>query len=123
MDYNTIIISAITMLLLDFVYLSTITNTYSEAIASIQRTVMTIKYEGAALCYLFLVFGLYYFILSENKSPVDAFWLGIVIYGVYEATSYAILKKWPLKLVLIDTLWGGVLFALTTIITYHLINN
>jgi uncharacterized membrane protein len=107
------------MLLLDFVYLSSVTNAYSDAIASIQRTVMTIKYEGAALCYIFLVFGLYYFILSEDRSPYDAFWLGIVIYGVYEATSYAILKKWPLNLVLIDTLWGGILLALTTIITYH----
>ena len=119
MDYKTIIIAAITMLLLDFVYLSSVTNAYSDAIASIQRTVMTIKYEGAALCYIFLVFGLYYFILSENRSPYDAFWLGIVIYGVYEATSYAILKKWPLNLVLIDTLWGGILLALTTLITYH----
>ena len=119
MDYKTIIIAAITMLLLDFVYLSSVTNAYSDAIASIQRTVMTIKYEGAALCYIFLVFGLYYFILSEDRSPYDAFWLGIVIYGVYEATSYAILKKWPLNLVLIDTLWGGILLALTTIITYH----
>ena len=82
---------------------------------------MNVKFEGAALCYIFLIFGLYYFILSENRSAFDAFILGLVIYGVYETTTYAIFKKWSFHLVLIDTLWGGVLFALTTIITYHLL--
>ena len=121
MDYQLIIVAAITMLLLDFVYLSTFAKVYSETVASIQRTVMNVKFEGAVLCYIFLIFGLYYFILSDNRSPFDAFLLGLVIYGVYETTTYAILKKWPFYLVLIDTLWGGVLFALTTIITYHLV--
>lgn len=121
MDYQLIIVTAVTMLLLDFVYLSTLAKVYSETVVSIQRTVMNVKFEGAALCYIFLIFGLYYFILSENRSPFDAFLLGLVIYGVYETTTYAIFKKWPFHLVLIDTLWGGVLFALTTIITYHLV--
>jgi len=121
MNYQLIIVAAITMLLLDFIYLSSLSNVYSEMIASIQRTAMNIKFEGAVLCYIFLVFGLYYFILSEQRSPFDAFLLGLIIYGVYEATTYATLKKWPFHLVLIDTLWGGVLLALTTVITYHLV--
>jgi uncharacterized membrane protein len=121
MDLFTIFVSGIIMLLLDFVYLSSVTKAYSEQIAKIQRTAMNIKLEGAALCYMFLIFGLYYFILKENKSPFDAFLLGLVIYGVYETTSYALFKKWSLHLVAIDTLWGGVLFALTTIFTYELV--
>jgi uncharacterized membrane protein len=51
---------------------------------------------------------------------LDAFLLGIVIYGVYETTSYALLKKWKLSIVLMDTLWGGVLFGLTTALVYSL---
>jgi uncharacterized membrane protein len=46
--------------------------------------------------------------------------LGFVIYGVYETTTYALLKKWKLQTVMIDTLWGGILFGLTTMITYKL---
>ena len=121
MDLLTIFVSGIIMLLLDFVYLSSVTKAYSEQIAKIQRTAMNVKLEGAALCYMFLILGLYYFILKENKSPFDAFLLGLVIYGVYEPTSYALFKKWSLQLVAIDTLWGGVLFALTTIFTYELV--
>ena len=49
---------------------------------------------------------------------MDAFLLGIVIYGVYESTNYAILKNWNIKAVALDTLWGGILFALTTKVTY-----
>jgi len=70
---------------------------------------------------MFLVAGLHYFIISQHKSIKDAFFLGIVIYGVYETTSYALLEKWPAQAMLIDTLWGGILFALTTYITYALL--
>jgi len=43
-----------------------------------------------------------------------------VIYGVYDSTTYALLKKWDLTLAITDTLWGGTLMGLTTAITYSL---
>ena len=61
-----------------------------------------------------------YFILKQRRSVMDAFILGIVIYGVYETTTYALLKKWSIQTVMIDTLWGGILFGLTTYLTYKL---
>jgi uncharacterized membrane protein len=67
-----------------------------------------------------LIGGLFYFIL-KNKRPVqDAFLLGLVIYGVYETTTYALLKNWNFATVMVDTLWGGILLALTTYLTYKL---
>ena len=74
------------------------------------------NYLGAALCYIFLIIGINYFIIKPKKSVSDAFLLGIVIYGVYETTNYASLKNWSLLTVIIDTLWGGLLFAATTYI-------
>jgi uncharacterized membrane protein len=70
------------------------------------------------LCYILLIFGLYYFIIKENKSVTDAFLLGIFVYGVYELTTISLLSEWELKTVIIDTLWGGILFATTTYLTY-----
>jgi uncharacterized membrane protein len=113
-----IVISAITMLCLDFVYLSANRVPFENMIASIQRVVMKIRLESAVLCYLFLIFGLYYFILRNRGSVLDAFLFGLVIYGVYETTNYAMIKKWSPYLAVMDTLWGGVLMALTTMITY-----
>ena len=75
---------------------------------------MEINYLGAALCYIFLIVGINYFIIKPKRSVSDAFLLGIVIYGVYETTSLALLKNWSILTVIIDTLWGGLLFAATT---------
>ena len=119
---KTIILTAIIMLILDALYLNAIGKAYSQQVAKIQRTVMNIKIEGAAVCYLFLIFGLYYFILKDKKSVFDAFLLGMVIYGVYDATTYAVFKKWSPSLAALDTLWGGVLFALTTMLVYSISN-
>jgi uncharacterized membrane protein len=76
---------------------------------------------GAIICYLLIIYGLNYFIIDTKKSIKDAFILGIFVYGVYESTSYAILDKWNMKAVTLDTLWGGILFALTTNIVYRII--
>ena len=65
---------------------------------------------------VFLIVGINYFIIKPKKSVSDAFLLGIVIYGVYETTNYALLKNWSILTVIIDTLWGGILFAITTYI-------
>jgi uncharacterized membrane protein len=82
---------------------------------------MTIRILGAIICYILLIFGLYYFILKDHRSILDATLFGIVIYGVYESTNYATLKNWTLKILLIDTLWGGVLMGLTTYLTYKIV--
>ena len=74
------------------------------------------NYLATFLCYIFLIFGINYFIIGPNRSIQDAFLLGIVIYGVFETTSKALFAKWSWITVIIDTLWGGILFALTTYI-------
>jgi uncharacterized membrane protein len=46
---------------------------------------------------------------------------GFVLYGLYETTTYALLKKWRIKTMVIDTLWGGLLYAsLTYVIQKYL---
>ena len=109
-----ILITAIVLLLTDFIYLSLLNGYFKNQIQKVQGSPIKIKYLGAALCYIFLIIGLYYFIIKPHKSVQDAFLFGIVIYGVYETTSYALLKDWSILTVFMDTLWGGLLFALTT---------
>jgi len=74
------------------------------------------NYLGAALCYVLMLIGINYFIIKPRRSVSDAFLLGIIIYGVYETTNYALFKNWSILSVIIDTLWGGVLFGTTTYI-------
>jgi len=60
---------------------------------------------------------------ERKKSILEAFLLGIIIYAVYETTTLAILKNWTYKTAIIDTIWGGTLFALTTFIVYAIKKN
>ena len=116
--WNFILLPTIILLTLDSIYIYLTLSEFRLQIAEVQRVVLQVKYLGAILCYFFLIFGLYYFILREHKSIFDAMLLGFVIYGVYDTTTYAVLKKWKLKLMIMDTLWGGALMGLTTWLTY-----
>lgn len=116
----SIIISTIIMLILDKIYLSSVSNGYSNMLETIQGSPLKIKILPAILCYILLIFGINYFIIQHKKSLRDAFILGFVIYGVFELTNYAIINKWQLWAVTTDTIWGGILFALTTYFTYKL---
>ena len=64
---------------------------------------------------------LYKFIIKERKSPNDAFILGICIYGIFDFTNMAIFKKYEIIPSIIDTLWGGCLFYMVTLITYKIV--
>ena len=108
------LISAIVFISIDFIYLNVMKGYFDKQIQSVQGSQTKMNYLGAALCYIFLIIGINYFIIKPKKSITDAFLLGIVIYGVYETTNYAIFKNWSILSVIIDTLWGGLLFAFTT---------
>jgi uncharacterized membrane protein len=110
------LVSAIIFIITDFVYLNIIKDYFLNQIKIVQGSEAKVNYLGVALCYIFLIAGINYFIIKPRKSVSDAFLLGIVIYGVYETTNYALFKNWSIITVIIDTLWGGLLFAFTTYI-------
>jgi len=111
-----IITTIFILILVDSLYLYSIKDLFMEQIIKVQGSPISLDFFAATLCYIALAFGINYFILREKKSLLDAFLLGIVIYAVYETTSKALLKKWSYKIVFMDTLWGGILFAITTFI-------
>jgi uncharacterized membrane protein len=110
------LLSAIVFISLDFVYLNLTKNYFMNQIKNVQGSALKVNYFGMVLCYIFLIVGINYFIIKPHKSVSDAFLLGLVIYGVYETTNYALFSNWSIFTVFIDTLWGGVLFASTTYI-------
>jgi len=110
------LISAIIFIAIDAVYLNMMKDYFEKQVQNVQGSALQINFVGAAICYVFLIIGINYFIIKPHKSVQEAFLLGLVIYGVYETTNYALLKKWSLLTVFMDTLWGGILFAITTYI-------
>lgn len=117
---NGFVIPGFIMLLLDSIYLTSTAGYFKRQIMDVQKGPMKLNILGAVFCYLLLIFSLNYFILEPKKSVYEAMILGLVIYGVYETTNYAILKNWKLTTVILDGLWGSILFGLTTYFTYLL---
>lgn len=113
---NIFIISGIVFLVIDFMYLSLTKTYFAKQVQLIQGTRMEINYLGAIICYMFLIFGLNYFIIGPQRSVFDAFLFGLIIYGTFDFTNMALFKKWSLATSIMDTLWGGTLFALSTFI-------
>lgn len=131
-----LIVLAIIVLALDAVFLTLFKDFFARQVMLVQGTAMQVNIPSAAMCYILMVLGLYYFVLRHIIVPNAtsaaasiqtmrigdgikiAFFLGILVYGVYETTTLAILKNWTPTTALIDTTWGGTLFALSTYIFY-----
>lgn len=116
------VVSTLVFLMLDGFFLTFVASPiFRVQIADVQSSPMKVNLVGVILCYGFLIFGLHYFIISKRRPVLDAFLFGLVVYGVYETTTLAVLKNWRIETVLMDTLWGGVLFALTAFLTYKIL--
>ena len=110
--FTTLIKLFVLLILVDSVYLYLTKTIFGEMIVRIQKFAIQPRYWSAAIVYILLALGLYWFILKPNKPVWEAFLLGIIIYGVFDFTSHAIFKKYDLSVALMDTVWGGVLSAI-----------
>jgi len=115
-----LLISSILFVCIDAIYLNLMKGYFNNQIKKVQGSIIQINMVGAFITYIFLIFGLNHFIISKNKSVKEAFLLGIVIYAVYEFTNLSLLKDWSVLTTILDTTWGGVLFALTTYLVYEI---
>ena len=98
------------LLFLDGLYL-TLTQKYTRSVLKIKK----INYYAMVICYLFVLMAYYLLVYLPKKSANYAFIVGFLINGIYETTNLTILENWPLPLVFMDTLWGGILFYLVTL--------
>jgi len=114
------LVPAFIMLALDGIYLTSTKSWFNKQITDIQGSPIKIRVVPTIVVYFFLLLALYYFVIRVKGTPFDAFVLGISTYAVYEFTNYAIIAKWSPITVAMDTIWGGILFYLTTFIYYKL---
>jgi uncharacterized membrane protein len=108
------------VLLVDSIFLYNIYNMFNKQIIKVQGSEIQMNMFGTFMSYVFIILPLYWFIIKEKKSNLDAFLLGISLYGTYEYTTLALLKNWNIQTTLIDTLWGGILFVIVRNIYFGL---
>jgi uncharacterized membrane protein len=114
------LILATTLVLVDGIYLNLIKNYFGNQIQLVQGSPMRLNLTATILVYIFVVCQVQYFIIQKRASVSDAFLLGILTYGIFELTNMALFKNWKAMSVIIDTLWGGILYAVATYVVYKL---
>ena len=86
-----------------------------------------INWVAAIIFYLLFIAGLVTFVISpavEKHSWVHAILygalFGLITYATYDLTNLATLKDWPLFVTVVDLIWGTVLAASISVITYFI---
>ncbi len=87
------------------------------------------NYIPALIFYVIYVVGVIIFAVNpalKTKSPTLALQygalLGLIAYATYDLTNLATLKGWPVKVTIIDIIWGTFLTASVSLITYLILN-
>ena len=109
---------------IDMVWLGMISkNFYRDQIGYLMK--QNINWLAAIIFYLIFIAGLVIFVISpalEKQSWVRAIVLGgifgLVTYSTYDLTNLATIKDWPILVTIIDLVWGMVLAASVSVITY-----
>jgi len=96
---------------------------YSEQLGFLMKP--DVGWTAAILFYLLFIAALVIFVIApavEKHSWVHALiygaFFGLVTYATYDLTNLATLKDWPVVVTIVDLIWGSVLAALISVITY-----
>ena len=130
--YIKYLLTIIFILFIEFIWLYLINQkTYSDLTKSIQKTEMKINYLYTIIAYIVILSSIFIlsipFIKSKfNKNDtiknkllkalIYGSIVGFYIYGIYNLTSIAIYTNYKLKIALIDTLWGMILYSSASIL-------
>ena len=97
----------ILLVLLDIPWLLATSSIAGDMIASIQGSPIQFRIWPAPIVYLALAY-----LMTQLKTPTEAFLSGLCVYAVYDFTNLSILKNYSPYFAVADSLWGGTLFAL-----------
>ncbi len=82
---------------------------------------------AAIVFYLIFIAGIVFFVINPaiaKDSWTYALFVGLlfgfITYATYDLTNLATLKDWPIKITIIDLIWGSSLGGSVSLITYFI---
>jgi len=113
-----------TFLVIDGVWLALVAKKfYSKHLGYLMAK--TPNFWAAGIFYLIYIIGLVVFVVSpslKNGSLSSAIlygaFFGLCTYATYDLTNLATIKDWPLIITIVDLIWGTVLTASISAITF-----
>jgi uncharacterized membrane protein len=111
---------------IDMIWLGLVAkNFYAQQIGFLMKS--EINWSAAIVFYLLFVTGLVVFVISpafEKSSWEFALssgaLFGLITYATYDLTNLATVRDWPLLLTVVDLVWGTVLAASVSVISYFI---
>lgn len=87
-----------------------------------------VNWTAAIVFYLIFIIGISIFVIypavaknSVNYAIIYGALFGIFTYATYELTNMALLKDWPVQIVIIDIIWGAVLTAIVSTAGFYIV--
>lgn len=84
-----------------------------------------VRWSAAIVFYLLFLAGLVFFVIEpamQKHSWSDAMlrgaFFGLVAYATYDLTNLAVMKQWTVLVTIVDMVWGAILAAVVTGITF-----
>jgi uncharacterized membrane protein len=119
-------IAIVVFFAIDMVWLGLVAkNFYSQQIGFIMKS--NVNWIAALIFYFLFVVGLVLFVISpavQKQSWVYALTFGalfgLITYATYDLTNLATLKDWPLLVTVVDLIWGTVLAASVSVISFFI---
>lgn len=117
------IITGVIFAAIDAVWLKLTATFYKKEFGGMLR--LTPNFTAAIIFYLLYVLGIVVFIL-EPVLASGQWWhaairgalFGVVAYATYDLTNLATLKKWSIKVTLVDIVWGAFITGVSAVIAY-----
>ena len=118
------LLTMVFVFVLDMIWLGFIAKTtYAQHIGILLRKSgegMAPIWWAAIVVYVCISLGILFFVLPSAQGSylmalAGGIVFGLVTYGIYDFTNYSILANWPLKITLIDFMWGMVLCGLSSL--------
>lgn len=111
-------------LVIDLIWLGLVAKKfYREQLGFIMAP--SVSWPAAIIFYLLYIAGLIFFvtypaILRESwfYALFSGAFFGLICYATYDLTNLATLKDWPLKVTLIDLIWGSFLSGALALIGF-----
>lgn len=134
--YLKYFILSLLLIIIDSIWIYLNYNMYNKTVKDIQGSDIKAKIHYAIIAYLLMLVSLLYIAIpfttsNINKNDSNSKILlksilyggsvGLSIYGIYNLTIISIFTKYPLKVVIIDSIWGTFLYSLMTYL-YFVIN-
>ena len=111
------------MLVLDLLWITVAQGFYREQLGSMLR--LDTLWPAALAFYAIFALAIAFFavmpainVKSFTHSLLAGAFLGLAAYAAYGFTNLATLTGWPLPLTFVDLLWGTVVTAVTSVMTY-----